>query len=148
MGLSVPPHEASHRYRVIEPIKTPLFEIEWTADEELLLLEGIQLYGFGNWADVAEHVGSKSKYRCETHFSKKYLESKNAPFPETILDENSKILNKREKGEDVRKFLEQIKKFKSVSFPSLKISNPGKPKLLSKSEMHPSMLSVSLYPHF
>jgi transcriptional adapter 2-alpha len=37
----------------------PLFEASWGGDEELLLLDAIETYGFGNWADIAEHVGSK-----------------------------------------------------------------------------------------
>lgn len=40
---------------------TPLFTDDWGADEELLLLEGIELYGLGNWQDVSDHVASKTK---------------------------------------------------------------------------------------
>ena len=64
---------------------------DWTAAEELLLLEGISTYvlavfsvlwfkqlkcgryGLGNWADVALHVG-KSKQRCEQHFLDVYIQ--------------------------------------------------------------------------
>lgn len=35
------------------------------ADEEQLLLEAIDMAGFGNWTAVAEHVGSKSKEECK-----------------------------------------------------------------------------------
>ena len=35
------------------------------ADEELLLLEAIDMSGLGNWAAVAEHVGTKSKEVCK-----------------------------------------------------------------------------------
>ena len=35
------------------------------ADEELLLLEAIDMSGLGNWAAVAEHVGTKSKEACK-----------------------------------------------------------------------------------
>lgn len=46
---------------------------DWTADEELLLLEGIEMFGMGNWKDIAEHVGTKSEKKCETHYMGAYL---------------------------------------------------------------------------
>jgi transcriptional adapter 2-alpha len=52
----------------------PIFESDWGADEELLLLEAIEMYGFGNWSDIAEHVGgNKSKTKCELHYTLTYL---------------------------------------------------------------------------
>uniref|UniRef100_A0A6A7G625 Transcriptional adapter ADA2 isoform X1 n=1 Tax=Hirondellea gigas TaxID=1518452 RepID=A0A6A7G625_9CRUS len=87
MGVSVPPHENSHRYRVMEHVTGSIFDKDWGADEELLLLEGIEMFGLGNWADVADHVGTKTKMRCENHFTKDYLESRTAPLPIAVLDE-------------------------------------------------------------
>lgn len=46
---------------------------DWTADEELLLLEGIEMVGMGNWKDIAEHVGTKSEKKCEAHYMGAYL---------------------------------------------------------------------------
>ncbi|CAL8469788.1 g9330 [Coccomyxa elongata] len=40
---------------------------EWTDQETLLLLEGLELYG-DNWAETAEHVGTKSQVQCIMHF--------------------------------------------------------------------------------
>ncbi|CAI5734453.1 unnamed protein product [Peronospora destructor] len=45
----------------------------WTADEELLLLEGIEMFGMGNWKDIAEHVVTKSDKSCEQHYLTAYL---------------------------------------------------------------------------
>uniref|UniRef100_A0AAV1UDN3 Transcriptional adapter n=1 Tax=Peronospora matthiolae TaxID=2874970 RepID=A0AAV1UDN3_9STRA len=45
----------------------------WTADEELLLLEGIEMFGMGNWKDIAEHVVTKSEKKCERHYLTAYL---------------------------------------------------------------------------
>ncbi|KAF0894570.1 hypothetical protein E2562_001871 [Oryza meyeriana var. granulata] len=39
----------------------------WTDQETLLLLEGIEKYN-DNWNDIAEHVGTKSKAQCIYHF--------------------------------------------------------------------------------
>jgi transcriptional adapter 2-alpha len=38
----------------------PLFDEAWGADEEILLLEAIEMYGLGNWSDVSDHVGTKN----------------------------------------------------------------------------------------
>ncbi|TMW64388.1 hypothetical protein Poli38472_013010 [Pythium oligandrum] len=46
---------------------------EWTADEELLLLEAIEMFGMGNWKDIAEHVATKNEKKCETHYLGAYL---------------------------------------------------------------------------
>lgn len=36
----------------------------WSDQELLLLLEGVELYG-DSWADIAEHVGTKSQVLAE-----------------------------------------------------------------------------------
>ncbi|KAI9914682.1 hypothetical protein PsorP6_007669 [Peronosclerospora sorghi] len=45
----------------------------WTADEELFLLEGIEMFGMGNWKDIADHVVTKSEKKCEQHYLSAYL---------------------------------------------------------------------------
>ncbi|EEY69130.1 transcriptional adapter 2-alpha, putative [Phytophthora infestans T30-4] len=47
--------------------------VVWTADEELLLLEGIEVFGMGNWKDIAEHVATKTDKKCEKHYLTAYL---------------------------------------------------------------------------
>lgn len=46
----------------------PIFTESWGADEELLLIEGLTLYGLGNWQDAAEHVGTRTREECEQHY--------------------------------------------------------------------------------
>ena len=38
---------------------------DWSDQETLLLLEGLELYG-DNWAEIAEHVGTRSQVRYRT----------------------------------------------------------------------------------
>lgn len=49
---------------------------DWTADEELLLLEGIEMFGMGNWKDIAEHVVTKTEKKCEAHYMNAYLSTR------------------------------------------------------------------------
>lgn len=81
VGVEVFPHKNTHGYRVVDDLSFPLFATNWGADEELLLLEGVDMYGLGNWASVAEHVGTKGKEECEGHYYRVYLKAGGAPTP-------------------------------------------------------------------
>ena len=81
----------------------PLICPDWSADDEMLLLEvstrmrpmlfqetvvlcliliqGLEIYGMGNWAEVAEHVGTKRKQQCLDHYRNIYLDSPFFPLP-------------------------------------------------------------------
>lgn len=38
-----------------------------------MLISGLIQYGLGNWAEVAEHVGTRTKEECEKHYLEVYL---------------------------------------------------------------------------
>ncbi len=59
-GVSLGEHEAGHRYRVADCLLLPLFCKEWTAQEELMLLEGIEKYGLGNWKIITEYINAST----------------------------------------------------------------------------------------
>ncbi|GAA5861218.1 hypothetical protein JCM1840_003119 [Sporobolomyces johnsonii] len=80
-GKSLGPHRPTHAYRVISSHSFPIFHRDWGADEELLLIEGAEMYGLGNWADIAEHVGGRTKEECQTHYMETYIESEEYPLP-------------------------------------------------------------------
>jgi transcriptional adapter 2-alpha len=48
VGAELSPHKNDHAYRVLTKIDFPVFADDWGADEELLLLEGIEMFGMGN----------------------------------------------------------------------------------------------------
>ena len=76
-GSEIGQHKAWHDYRVIEQHATPVFCPDWGVDEELLLIDGCQLYGVGNWMDIADHVGNRTKEEVEKHFVDVYIKGKN-----------------------------------------------------------------------
>ncbi|KAG8364487.1 hypothetical protein BUALT_Bualt18G0002400 [Buddleja alternifolia] len=82
VGAEVHPHKSNHPYRVMDNLAFPLICPDWNADEEMLLLEGIEMYGFGNWNEVAEHVGTKSKSQCIDHYDLIYRNSPCFPLPD------------------------------------------------------------------
>jgi len=61
-----PSHMNSHDFVKIDTTLEDLRD-EWTDQETLLLLEGLEMYG-ESWNDVAAHVGSKNVRQCVLHF--------------------------------------------------------------------------------
>ncbi|XP_068668217.1 transcriptional adapter ADA2-like isoform X1 [Aristolochia californica] len=100
VGAEVTPHKSNHPYRVMDNLSFPLIYPDWNADEEILILEGIEMYGLGNWAEVAEHVGTKSKAQCIDHYTTAYLNSPCYPLPDMshVVGKNRKELLAMAKG--------------------------------------------------
>lgn len=100
-GVEIEGHVNSHSYRVSDCLAYPIISKDWNADEELLLLEGIEMYGLGNWKTIAEHVNTKSDKKCEQHYMQMYLSSKTSPLPEVMLENGGDgDAAKEEGGED------------------------------------------------
>lgn len=74
-------HKPWHEYMVVEQHAYPIFDEDWGADEELLLIEGAEICGLGNWQDIADHIGGRSKEEVEKHYYKVYLQSDSYPLP-------------------------------------------------------------------
>lgn len=103
VGAEVYPHKSNHPYRVMDNLSFPLICPDWNADEEILLLEGIEMYGLGNWNEVAEHVGTKSRSQCVDHYNTIYMNSLCFPLPDMshVMGKNREELlaMAREQGE-------------------------------------------------
>ncbi|CZR62685.1 probable transcriptional adapter 2 [Phialocephala subalpina] len=85
---------STHPYRVIEQNSVPIYDKNWGADEELLLLEGAEIYGLGSWADIADHIGGyRNKDEVRAHYQKIYLDSPNFPLPLRASPNNLELLN-------------------------------------------------------
>ena len=79
---SNPNHLPSHSYYVLDDLSFPLISKDWSAKEELLLLQGIMKCGLGNWADISnQFVEKKSAKECEEHYFTFYYKSKDDYLP-------------------------------------------------------------------
>ncbi len=87
VGAELAPHKAHHDYYLMRSAHFPLYSLDWGADEELLLLEGVALCGLGNWPEVAQHVGTKLSDECRNHFFQVYVDSPHYPTPIDPLPE-------------------------------------------------------------
>ncbi|RDW58150.1 hypothetical protein BP6252_13561 [Coleophoma cylindrospora] len=95
----------THPFRVIEQNSVPIYDKGWGADEELLLLEGAEIYGLGSWADIADHIGGyRDKDEVRDHYQKIYLESDKFPLPERASPHDMRLLEEMPREEfQVRK---------------------------------------------
>ncbi|CAN6666318.1 transcriptional adapter 2 [Trichomonascus vanleenenianus] len=80
-GSSSGNHKPWHDYMIVEQHAYPIFEEDWGADEELLLIEGAESQGLGNWQDIADHIGGRSKEEVDAHYRRVYLDSPYYPLP-------------------------------------------------------------------
>lgn len=85
-------HQAHHPYMVVGDPKLSVFEETWGVGEEALLLESIEMFGLGNWEDIANHVATKSEEECMHHYFDVYVTDR----PDLTPDLNS--IRSREEG--------------------------------------------------
>ena len=76
---------------MIEPRDDPIFEENWGIEEELIFFTAIQSCGFGNWADIANFVETRSAEECEAHYENVFLNSETAPKPQFTVKPPAKI---------------------------------------------------------
>ncbi|KAJ3371013.1 Transcriptional adapter ada2 [Allomyces arbusculus] len=81
-GVEVATHKNDHAYRVMDTLTFPVFDENWGAEEEILMMEGLEKYGMGNWADVADHVGTKTMADVEEHYYSVFVNSPQWPLPD------------------------------------------------------------------
>lgn len=133
VGAELTPHKSNHPYRVMDNLSFPLICPDWNADDEILLLEGIEMYGFWNWAEVAEHVGTKSKEQCIEHYSCVYMNSPYFPLPDMshVVGKNRKELLAMAKGHG-----EDKKGFSMLGELNLKEESPFSPSRVKVEDTH------------
>lgn len=61
-------HKKTHCYSTIPNFEFSLKNNSWTAIQELLFVEGIEKFGFGNWTEISDFIGQKTAEETELHF--------------------------------------------------------------------------------
>eukprot|EP00727_Mastigamoeba_balamuthi_P002068 m51a1_g11859 hypothetical protein (914) ;mRNA; r:503783-507973 len=80
-GAETGRHKKTHIFLIPSELGFVMFEDGWTAFEELVLLEGLDIYNL-SWREVSEHVGTRSPEECRSHWTKAYFSSDSSPFPD------------------------------------------------------------------
>ena len=94
----------NEEYVIFNKMNINLFNLNWTLNEEFLLLNSIEKNGFDNWEDISDLILTKTKEECEAHYNSFYYRAKNCYIP---LDDDLIYLNK-----DKEKFNEELEKEK------------------------------------
>ncbi|KAG5185186.1 hypothetical protein JKP88DRAFT_354264 [Tribonema minus] len=81
-------HTKDHAYRPAQVLPFPLFREEWTAGEELLLLEGIKRYSIGNWEAISTAMFKESKTadQIRQHYLDDYLGRFGHILPPAVIE--------------------------------------------------------------
>ncbi|KAL7750736.1 Transcriptional adapter ada2 [Sorochytrium milnesiophthora] len=119
-GVEIGGHASDHDYRVMDSLMFPVFDEDWGAEEELLLIEAIEKFGMGNWADIAEHVGGgRTKEDVEAHYYEVYVQSSRWPVPDesSEVDLNAPPLAKRPRTSDYASASEDVAANKKQAKP-------------------------------
>lgn len=103
----------------------PIYTEDWGADEELLLLEGAEIYGLGSWADIADHVGGyRTKEEVRDHYIDTYINSPNFPLPAHADPDDKSLQEKVPKDEFQARKKRRIEERKEAA----KAAPPATPK--------------------
>jgi transcriptional adapter 2-alpha len=86
VGLNIDTHRNTHKYRVVDCIDGPIFSNDWTAGEELLMLEGISKHGVGNWKTITEYMNTgKTTAQLESHYWELYMGKYGLCLPSSLI---------------------------------------------------------------
>ncbi|ORX64646.1 hypothetical protein BCR32DRAFT_262051 [Anaeromyces robustus] len=80
-GAEIKKHKNNHAYKIIEVCDFSIYDEDWGADEELILIDLCEQYGLGNWEQISENLGSKTKKECANHYMDIYVNSPKWPYP-------------------------------------------------------------------
>ncbi|EFA06279.1 transcriptional adapter 2B [Tribolium castaneum] len=75
-GAEIGTHKNDHAYKFVEHWSVSIFggKGNWTGGEELQLLDAVELYGFGNWELVSQHVETRTPEEVRDEYISRYLD--------------------------------------------------------------------------
>lgn len=72
-GAEFGEHRSDHSFSVVRN-DLSILTCDWTASQEVQLLDSVLHYGFGNWTEIAKFVAGKSEAECKEHFEDNYVD--------------------------------------------------------------------------
>ena len=112
----------------MEQQSIPIYDEDWGADEELLLIQGAESYGLGSWADIADHIGGyRERDEVRDHYIQTYVESKNFPLPDRADVEDTDLTEKVSRDEFQARKKRRIEERKEAKKNAPLAAPKGKP---------------------
>uniref|UniRef100_A0A1B6G5U5 Transcriptional adapter n=1 Tax=Cuerna arida TaxID=1464854 RepID=A0A1B6G5U5_9HEMI len=75
-GAEIGPHRNDHPYQFVDSVALDVFKDRsgWSALEEINLLNAIEHYSYGNWKDIAQHIGTRTADEAKEEYVNRFLE--------------------------------------------------------------------------
>ncbi|XP_017793778.1 PREDICTED: transcriptional adapter 2B [Habropoda laboriosa] len=75
-GAEIGPHKNDHPYQFMDSGTISIFNGRgnWTAREQLRLLDAIEQFGFGNWEDISKHIETRTPEEAKEEYIARYLD--------------------------------------------------------------------------
>ncbi|CAH0400481.1 unnamed protein product [Chilo suppressalis] len=76
LGAEIGSHKNDHSYQYMDSGAFGIFlgRSNWSANEEVRLLDAIEQFGFGNWEDIAKHIETRTPEEAKDEYITRYLE--------------------------------------------------------------------------
>ncbi|XP_047357636.1 transcriptional adapter 2B isoform X12 [Vespa velutina] len=75
-GAEIGQHKNDHSYQFMDSGTISIFNGRgnWTAREQLRLLDAIEQFGFGNWEDISKHIETRTPEEAKEEYIARYLD--------------------------------------------------------------------------
>lgn len=75
-GAEIGSHKNDHSYQFMDSGTISIFNGRgnWTAREQLRLLDAIEQFGFGNWEDISKHIETRTPEEAKEEYIARYLD--------------------------------------------------------------------------
>lgn len=74
-------HKSYHRYRVMTHDIVLFEQSNWTAEEELVMLNVLFTYGYGNWELISKKLRNRTEKEIKEHYDRFYLDEPVSELP-------------------------------------------------------------------
>lgn len=88
-GVEKYSHKSYHRYRVITNNIVLFEKSDWTAEEELIMLDILFTYGYGNWELISNKLHNRSAQEIKEHYDRFYLNEPDPQLPVIVETDQS-----------------------------------------------------------
>lgn len=80
-GIEKHTHKSYHKYRVMKHDIVLFEKSNWTAEEELIMLDILMTYGYGNWEMISKKLRNRTEQEVKEHYDKFYLDEACSALP-------------------------------------------------------------------
>lgn len=92
-GVEKYSHKSYHKYRVMKHDIVLFEKSNWTAEEELIVLDTMFTYGYGNWETISKKLRNRTELEIKEHYDRFYLDEPVSELPK-VTETNQSLFPK------------------------------------------------------